>query len=265
MNDVTNVSDNAACTASATSSQNDLMNFGSGDSRKLLTSDTDISHIDISHISRKSDYSSFNDTMTNVSSSTHQHCKRDDEPTSDNATSAPQRLRRWSVTLAKGTNKGTKTIYQKTIERMPSRIQKALFPDSTFMIHDAEHLDQITQEIEQNETLMDPFAEQLRIETIKSMPQTLSVKRDIRAKITRCVDRRGGAQSMNWGTRCKYALKSYVNRSKYCVNAAIVNFEMWYNSMKEIEGHFGSAIGIYFKFLRNLLLMNMFVMAVVFG
>jgi hypothetical protein len=261
MNDISTVVDNAACTASATSSQNDLMNFGSGDSRHLLTSDTDISHIDVS---RKSDYSSFNDTMTNVST-THQHCKRDDEPTSDNATSAPQRLRRWSVTLAKGTNKGTKTIYQKTIERMPSRIQKALFPDSTFMIHDAEHLDQITQEIEQNETLMDPFAEQLRIETIKSMPQTLSVKRDIRAKITRSVDRRSSAKSMNLGTRCKYAIKSYFTKSRYFVNASIVNFEMWYNSMKEIEGHFGSAIGIYFKFLRSLLLMNMFVMAVVFG
>jgi transmembrane channel-like protein len=134
-----------------------------------------------------------------------------------------------------------------------------------YITHDAEHLDQITQEIEQNESLMDPFAEQLRIETIKSMPQTLSVKRDIKAKITKTVDRRSSSKSMNFSTRIKYSLKSYFTKSRYFINSTIVNFEVWYNSMKEIEGHFGSGIGIYFKFLRSLLLMNIFLLVVVFG
>lgn len=36
------------------------------------------------------------------------------------------------------------------------------------------------------------------------------------------------------------------------------SFELWYNSLKEIEGNFGSGVSIYFKFLRRLFILNLF-------
>lgn len=42
----------------------------------------------------------------------------------------------------------------------------------------------------------------------------------------------------------------------------INSYEIWYSSLKTIEGQFGSATSSYFRFLRWLFLMNVFVTAV---
>lgn len=42
-------------------------------------------------------------------------------------------------------------------------------------------------------------------------------------------------------------------------------FELWYSSLKTIEGNFGSSVASYFKFVRWLFLMNLLVMVFTFG
>lgn len=42
-------------------------------------------------------------------------------------------------------------------------------------------------------------------------------------------------------------------------------FELWYSSLKTIEGHFGSGVATYFKFVRWLFLMNVFVVIFTIG
>lgn len=40
------------------------------------------------------------------------------------------------------------------------------------------------------------------------------------------------------------------------IKNVIYSFELWYSSLKAIEGHFGSGVATYFKFLRWIFVMN---------
>lgn len=40
--------------------------------------------------------------------------------------------------------------------------------------------------------------------------------------------------------------------------------ELWYGALKQIEGNFGSGIGSYFKFLRSIFNLNLFIAVVSF-
>lgn len=129
-------------------------------------------------------------------------------------------------------------------------------------------MEQITQELEQREQLMEdnPLSEQLRIEAIKSMAQTLSIKRQIRANLTRTVTRRSVSRSkpISLLRKCRYSGKMYASQFAKLVKTSLTNFELFYGSMKEVEGHFGNRISAYFKFLRWLLVLNLVVVIFVF-
>lgn len=45
----------------------------------------------------------------------------------------------------------------------------------------------------------------------------------------------------------------------------IGGLELWYGSMKQIEGHFGSGVGTYFVFLRWLFLLNLYLLLFTFA
>lgn len=111
-----------------------------------------------------------------------------------------------------------------------------------------------------------PVSEQLRIEAIKSMAQALSIKRQIRANLTRTVNRRSisRSKSVSFLRKCKYSGKIYATRFIKFVAHVITSFELFYGSMKQIEGHFGSRISAYFKFLRWLLVLNLTLMVFMF-
>lgn len=42
-------------------------------------------------------------------------------------------------------------------------------------------------------------------------------------------------------------------------------FELWYSTLKTVEGHFGSGVASYFKFVRWLFIMNVLVMIAILG
>lgn len=137
----------------------------------------------------------------------------------------------------------------------------ALSIDGDLFTTTASDVEQITLELEQREQLMEdnPLSEQLRIEAIKSMAQTLSIKRQIRANLTRTVNRRSvsRSRSVSFLRKCRYRGKMYASRFAKFAKNAFSSFELFYGSMKQIEGHFGSRISAYFKFLRWLLVLNL--------
>ncbi|XP_058443941.1 transmembrane channel-like protein 7 [Malaya genurostris] len=178
-------------------------------------------------------------------------------------------FRRWSVNFGKSIKNNKRSMYNKTIRFMPSRLQKTLSIDGDLITSTTSDVEHITMELEQREQLMEdnPLSEQLRIEAIKSMAQTLSIKRQIRANLARTVTRRSvsRSKSVSFLRKCKYSSKIYASRFIKFVKHVITNFELFYGSMKEIEGHFGSRISAYFKFLRWLLVLNLPVVIFVFG
>jgi transmembrane channel-like protein len=131
------------------------------------------------------------------------------------------------------------------------------------VLSETDQIEQITQEIEQHDHLMEPNykSEQARIDTIKSMPQSLTAKRLIRARLANRLHRRSRLSSNNSSAfrNFKFLPSRVMRRGKIWYRQFFKNFDFWYGSMKEIEGRFGSKIGVYFKILRYLVMLNIFV------
>lgn len=131
------------------------------------------------------------------------------------------------------------------------------------MLNETDQIEQITQEIEQYDHLMEANykSEQARIDTIKSMPQSLAAKRLIRARLTNRLSNHRSRLSSNSSAlrNFRFLPTRVMRRSKIWYRQFFKNFDFWYGSMKEIEGRFGSKIGVYFKILRYLVMLNAFV------
>lgn len=65
--------------------------------------------------------------------------------------------------------------------------------------------------------------------------------------------------------RLQYKFGMWLNRTKFSTTNTVNNIELWYASMKKIEGHFGSAVGTYFKFLRWLFGLNLLLLVMIVG
>ncbi|KAG8296205.1 Transmembrane channel-like protein 5 [Homalodisca vitripennis] len=123
------------------------------------------------------------------------------------------------------------------------------------------HADQIASEIEQNEQLMDdtPLAEKLRMEALREMPQNLTVKRTVKVKLSNSVSMKSKHRPISCLKLSKYQIGIFFSRLHLTMRDVFSSWELWYSSLKEIEGHFGSGVAAYFKFLRWLFFMNLFV------
>lgn len=96
------------------------------------------------------------------------------------------------------------------------------------------------------------------------MPQSLTVKRQIKSKLQRTVDSNSKSKSIGFWKRTKYSIGMWFNRRKISIKSTISNLELWYGSLKTIEGHFGSGVAAYFKFLRWLFILNLLLIIMAF-
>lgn len=97
------------------------------------------------------------------------------------------------------------------------------------------------------------------------MPQSLTVKRQIKTKLQRTVDSNSKVKSIGFRKRMKYRIGMWFNRRKISIKNTISNLELWYGSLKTIEGHFGSGVAAYFKFLRWLFILNLLLITMAFA
>ncbi|XP_054273355.1 transmembrane channel-like protein 5 isoform X2 [Macrosteles quadrilineatus] len=104
-----------------------------------------------------------------------------------------------------------------------------------------------------------PLAEKLRLEALREMPQNLTVKRTVKVKLTNTVSMKSKRRPMSCWKLSKYRVCIFFSRLHLTMRDVFSSWELWYSSLKEIEGHFGSGVAAYFKFLRWLFLMNLFV------
>ncbi|XP_055389995.1 transmembrane channel-like protein 5 isoform X2 [Condylostylus longicornis] len=170
-------------------------------------------------------------------------------------------VRRWSQNLSK-IGKGRKTIKEKTIYSLPSRKDNQLLGTPNEI-----EIDRLANEIEQNESLMEdsPQGKQMRMETIRALPHSLTAKRRLKEKLAVSVTQNASKVSIGffrkYTSRTKYLLVKFYNR----LRGFLSSIELWYDSMKEIEGHFGSGVGTYFKFLRWLFMLDLFLLVFTFS
>ncbi|CAD6235443.1 GSCOCG00007902001-RA-CDS [Cotesia congregata] len=121
-----------------------------------------------------------------------------------------------------------------------------------------EHVDSIANHIELQEDLMqdDPLSEMRRIEALRDMPECLTVKRSIKAKLSQSINLKSNKQGLSTWKRFKYTFSIFFIKIIIGLKNFLSNFEIWHHSIKSIEGHFGSGVATYFKFLRWLFLLN---------
>lgn len=108
-----------------------------------------------------------------------------------------------------------------------------------------------------------PFV--LLSDTLRALPQSIQIKREIKAKLTKSVTNKSKFKNISQLKRIKYNIGLWTNRTKTSIKNTINNIELWYDSMKKIEGHFGSGVSTYFKFLRWLFLLDMLLLLISFG
>ncbi|XP_077289080.1 transmembrane channel-like protein 7 [Arctopsyche grandis] len=125
----------------------------------------------------------------------------------------------------------------------------------------------IVQQIEENELLMEdtPDGEALRIEALREIPQCLTVKRNIRAKLSASVSRKSKHRPIGCFKRLKYRTSFWWKKMKQNIRNLLFSMELWYEGIRNVEGHFGSGVATYFRFLRLLFLLNVFLTLFVVG
>lgn len=101
--------------------------------------------------------------------------------------------------------------------------------------------------------------------TLRALPQSLTVKRQIKSKISRSVLNKSKSKNISRLARLKYKFHKWITKLWAYGRNTINGIELWYGSMKKIEGYFGSGVGTYFKFLRWLFGLDLFLMALTLG
>lgn len=125
----------------------------------------------------------------------------------------------------------------------------------------------IVSEMEKDSTLMEdnPVSEQLRIEVLREMPEPLAVKRAIKSNLVHSVGQKSKHVPLSTWKLLKYTLSMYFRKVSVTIRNLLYTLELWHNSLKTIEGHFGSGVATYFRFLRWLFVLNTAVFLISFG
>ncbi|CAH0667761.1 unnamed protein product [Chilo suppressalis] len=117
----------------------------------------------------------------------------------------------------------------------------------------------IVREMEQHQRLMEnnPEAEELRREALRDLPQGLTMKRNVRAKLSASVSLRSRQRPISFMKRMKYRISFAFKRLQDRFRDLTFSIELWYEAIRNIEGHFGSSVGSYFYFLRWLFALDL--------
>ncbi|XP_045213261.2 transmembrane channel-like protein 7 isoform X2 [Mercenaria mercenaria] len=98
------------------------------------------------------------------------------------------------------------------------------------------------------------------IESIRSMTATISVKRKYRDQVLS----REASKLKGWELR-KYQMSMQWQRFTNWFKSWVYQLELWAGAFKVIEGHFGTSTVSYFRFLRWLMFLNLFMTLIMFS
>lgn len=104
----------------------------------------------------------------------------------------------------------------------------------------------------------------LHSKILRALPQSLHIKRQIKSKIDDIVKEKSQRMGTNRWKRGLHFFGLCKTKIQRVVYNSVRNLQLWNDSMKEIEGHFGAAAETYFRLFRFLFIINLILMIVTF-
>ncbi|KMQ95743.1 dynein heavy chain axonemal [Lasius niger] len=145
-----------------------------------------------------------------------------------------------------------------------SNALKAIIPYATLRMHSVAQLSNeecanaIANHLQSSNKFMqnDPASERFRMETLRAMPQCLTVKRSVKSQLLVTVNQKTKKKSISYWKWLKYNISLKFAKIRMAVQNTLLTMKLWHQTIKTIESHNGSGVGTYFKFLRWLLFVN---------
>ncbi|XP_025074086.1 transmembrane channel-like protein 5 isoform X3 [Pogonomyrmex barbatus] len=124
-------------------------------------------------------------------------------------------------------------------------------------LSDEECANAIAKHLQSNNKFMQDNSElkQFRMETVRMIPQCLTVKRSVRSQLLATVNQRTKRPISCWKL-FKYNISLRFTKFRMTIRNLLTSMKLWHQTIKIIESHYGSGIVIYFQFLRWLLFLN---------
>lgn len=121
-----------------------------------------------------------------------------------------------------------------------------------------DHAETIARRLQSSNHLMqdDLTSEQLRTDMLKAMPQCLAIRKLVKSKLHTTVQQQSKKKPITYWKWLKYKISFTFRKTHIIIQEIEHIMELWYHTIKSIEGQFGSGVAVYFKFLRWLILLN---------
>lgn len=101
--------------------------------------------------------------------------------------------------------------------------------------------------------------------TRRDAVMTLSEKREKKAELVHKESLKPKEKTIGIYKMAEYSISMSFQKSKNAITGLSYTMELWYSSLKLIEGNFGSGVASYFKFLRWLFLLNLVTLIISFS
>ncbi|XP_020300495.1 transmembrane channel-like protein 1 isoform X2 [Pseudomyrmex gracilis] len=123
-----------------------------------------------------------------------------------------------------------------------------------------EYANAIACHLQSSTKFMHPESEKFRMETLRAMPQCLTVKRSVKLQLLATVNQRVKKKSLSYWKWFKYNISLKCTKIWMITKNSLLTIKhlLWHQAIKTIESHNGSGVATYFKFLRWLFFLNIF-------
>ncbi|XP_012538784.1 transmembrane channel-like protein 5 [Monomorium pharaonis] len=140
----------------------------------------------------------------------------------------------------------------------------AIIPYATLRMRNIAHLSNeqcanaIFNHLQSSDKFMqnDPESKQFRLETVRTIPQCLTVKKFVKSQLLATINRKTRKRSINCWKLFRYNVSLKFAKIWVIMRNFLSTMKLWHQTIKTIESHHGSGIATYLKFLRWLLFFN---------
>ncbi|CAG0879841.1 unnamed protein product [Darwinula stevensoni] len=110
----------------------------------------------------------------------------------------------------------------------------------------------------------DTKGESSQIQALRKLAEPLTFRRRVKNQLSAPKDD-VNMKSIGIWTQFVLSISITFQKTRIALSEAMTDWALWSSALREIEGHFGSGVGTYFRFLRRLFLINIFLSIIILG